>query len=153
MPSIAKTLRITIVSAFCLALTIGMLASNSIAAASDHDDVKKAQQTLTDKGFYHGPVDGITGPLTRQAIADYQKSEHRAVTRRLDPETAGRLGAGHGTVGDDFKSTGREVGEGTKEAVHEVSKGKPVAAGKEFGKGIGRGAKDVGKGVKEAVTP
>lgn len=34
-----------------------------------------------------------------------------------------------------------------------MKEGKPVAAGKEFGKGVGRGAKDVGKGVKEAVDP
>jgi peptidoglycan hydrolase-like protein with peptidoglycan-binding domain len=148
----AKTVRSTFVFAFCVALTIGML-SSSANAASNRDDVKKAQQTLSDKGFYHGPVDGIAGPLTRQAIGDYQKSEHRAVTRRLDVDTAGRLGVGHESVGGDFKGTGREVAEGSKEAGHDVAKGKPIKAGKEFGQGIGRGAKDVGKGVKEAVTP
>lgn len=147
-----KTVRSTLVFTFCAALTIGMLSSNA-NAASNRDDVKKAQQSLSDKGFYHGPVDGIAGPLTRQAIADYQKSEHRAVTGRLDVETAGRLGVGHESVGGDFKGTGREVAEGSKEAGHDVAKGKPIKAGKEFGKGIGRGAKDVGKGVKEAVTP
>ena len=148
----AKTIRSTFVFAFCVALTIGVLASNA-NAAPDRDDIKKAQQSLSDKGFYHGPVDGISGPLTRQAIADYQKSEHRAVTRRLDVDTAGRLGVGHESVGGDFKGTGREVAEGSKEAGHDVKKGKPVTAGKEFGQGVGRGAKDVGKGVKEAVTP
>jgi peptidoglycan hydrolase-like protein with peptidoglycan-binding domain len=148
----AKTVRSTFVFAFCAALTIGMLASNA-NAASDRDSVKKAQQSLSDKGFYHGEVDGIAGPLTRQAIADYQKSEHRAVTSRLDADTAGRLGAGHESVGGEFKGAGRQVGEGSKEAGHDVSKGKPIKAGKDFGKGIGRGAKDVGKGVKEAVTP
>jgi peptidoglycan hydrolase-like protein with peptidoglycan-binding domain len=148
----AKTVRSTFVFAFCVALTIVVLASNA-NAASDRDDIKKAQQSLSDKGFYHGQVDGISGPLTRQAIADYQRSEHRTVTRRLDSETAGRLGVGHESVGGDFKGTGREVAEGSKEAGHDVKKGKPVEAGKDFGKGIGRGAKDVGKGVKEAVTP
>ena len=148
----AKTIRSTFVFAFCVALTIGML-SSSANAASNSDDVKKAQQTLSDKGFYHGPVDGVAGPQTRQAIADYQKSEHRTVTRRLDVDTAGRLGVGHESAGGDFKGTGREVAEGSKEAGHDVAKGKPIKAGKEFGQGIGRGAKDVGKGVKEAVTP
>ena len=150
----AKTIRAGVVfaSAFCLAFTMGLFVSNA-SAASNRDDVKKAQQTLTEKGFYHGEVDGIVGPRTRQAIADYQKSEHRPVTRRLDVETAGKLGVGPESVGGEFKGAGHEVGEGGKEAGHDVSKGKPVAAGKEFGKGIGRGAKDVGKGVKEAVTP
>jgi peptidoglycan hydrolase-like protein with peptidoglycan-binding domain len=148
----AKIVRTTVVFAFCVALTIGMLSSNA-NAASNRDDVMKAQQSLSEKGFYHGPVDGIAGPRTRQAIADYQKSEHREVTRRLDVETAGRLGVGHESVGGDFKGAGREVGEGGKDVGHDVKKGEPVKAGKEFGKGIGRGAKDVGKGVKEAVTP
>jgi peptidoglycan hydrolase-like protein with peptidoglycan-binding domain len=147
----AKTVRSTIVFAFCVVLTMGMLASNANAASND--DVKKAQQSLTDKGFYHGQVDGIAGPLTRQAIGDYQKSENRPVTRRLDVETAGKLGVGPESVGGNFKGAGHEVGQGSKEAGHDVSKGKPVAAGKEFGKGVGRAAKKVGKGVKEAVTP
>ena len=148
----ARSARSAFVFAFCVALTIGML-SSSVNAASNRDDVKKAQQILSDKGFYHGPVDGISGPLTRQAIADYQKSEHRTVTRRLDAETASRLGVGHESVGGDFKGTGHEVAEGSKEAGHDVAKGEPIKAGKDFGKGIGRGAKDVGKGVKGAVTP
>src|SRR5437763_17117751 len=131
----AKTVRSAIVFVFCAALSIGILASNS-SAAPDRDDVKKAQQKLTEKGFYHGQVDGIAGPLTRQAIGDYQKSEHRAVTKRLDAETAGRLGVGHEAVGADFKGTGHEVAEGSKEAGHDDSKGQPVAAGKDFGKGI-----------------
>src|SRR5579883_1273786 len=147
-----KTVRPTFVFAFCVALTIAML-SSSANAASNRDDVKKAQQTLSDKGFYHGPVDGVSGPLTRKAIGDYQKSEHRPVTRRLDPETAGRLGVGHESAGGDFKGTGREVAEGSKDAGHDAKKGKPIKAGKEFGQGVGRGAKDIGKGVKEAVTP
>jgi hypothetical protein len=33
-----------------------------------------------------------------------------------------------------------------------MKEGKPVAAGKEMGKGIGRAGKKVGEGVKKAVT-
>jgi hypothetical protein len=32
-------------------------------------------------------------------------------------------------------------------------KGKPIAAGKEMGKGVGRGGKKAGHGIKEAVNP
>jgi len=35
---------------------------------------------------------------------------------------------------------------------HEMKKGKPVAAGKEMGKGIGRGGEKFGKAVKKAVS-
>src|SRR3982750_143787 len=94
----AKTLRSIVVFAFSVCLTFGMLAFNA-SGALNHDDVKKAQQSLAGKGFYHGQVDGILGPQTRQAIGEYQKSEKRPVTGRLDVETAGKLGGGPGSVG------------------------------------------------------
>lgn len=52
-----------------------------------------------------------------------------------------------------FANAGRQAGSGSKAAAHEITKGKPVAAGKEFGKGMGRFGKDIGKGVKKAVKP
>jgi hypothetical protein len=63
------------------------------------------------------------------------------------------LGFVEETVGENFKGAGQEVGSGVKEAGAQMKEGKPVAAGKEFGNGVGRGAKEVGKGVKEAVDP
>jgi hypothetical protein len=42
---------------------------------------------------------------------------------------------------------------GGKELGHEMKQGKPIAGGKEMGKGLGRGGKDFGKAVKKAVTP
>jgi hypothetical protein len=44
------------------------------------------------------------------------------------------------------------VGKGGKELGHEMKQGKPIAAGKEMGKGLGRGGKDFGQAVKKAVT-
>jgi hypothetical protein len=57
------------------------------------------------------------------------------------------------SIGGSFKGASQEVGEGGEEAGHEMKHGKPVAAGKEMGKGLGRGGKKVGEGVKKAVTP
>jgi hypothetical protein len=34
-----------------------------------------------------------------------------------------------------------------------MKKGKPIAAGKEMGKGLGRGGEKFGKAVKKAVSP
>jgi peptidoglycan hydrolase-like protein with peptidoglycan-binding domain len=146
-----RTVRAGIVSVF---LMIGMLSlgRNAAAAAFDHDDVSKVQQSLSDKGFYHGQVDGLMGPQTRRAISEYQKSENLPVTSRLDTETAGKFGVGSESEAGKFKGSGHEVAAGGKEAGHEIKEGKPVAAGKELGKGIGRAAKDVGQGVKKAVT-
>jgi len=151
MFAMRRTVRVGIFSVF---LTIGMmsLSRTAAAAALDHDDLNKVQQSLSDKGFYHGHVDGVMGPQTRRAIGEYQKSENLPVTSRLDEKTAGKLGVGSESEAGEFKGAGHEVKAGGKEAGHEINEGKPVAAGKELGKGIGRAAKDVGKAVKKAVT-
>jgi peptidoglycan hydrolase-like protein with peptidoglycan-binding domain len=137
-------------------LAIGMLGLSHTPLASaaklSKKDIEKVQQSLTDKGFHPGNVDGVLGARTRGGIGEYQKSENLPVTGRLDAETAGKLGVGPESIGGRFKGAGQEVAEGSKEAAHEVTSGKPLAAGKEFGKGIGRAGEDVGKGVRKAVT-
>lgn len=52
------------------------------------------------------------------------------------------------SVGGSFKGAGK----GGSELTHEMKEGKPLAAGKEMGKGIGRAGKKVAEGVKKAVT-
>jgi hypothetical protein len=39
-------------------------------------DVRKVQRSLTREGFYKGPIDGIWGTDTSQAILDYQTARH-----------------------------------------------------------------------------
>ena len=121
-------------------------------AVLHHQDIKKVQETLHDKGYYSGQIDGILGPQTRAGLRQYQKSENLPITGRLDAETAGKLGVGPESIGGSFKGAGQEVGKGGAELGHEMKEGKPIAAGKEMGKGIGRAGKKVGEGVKKAVT-
>ncbi|MGH9378775.1 MAG: peptidoglycan-binding domain-containing protein [Terriglobia bacterium] len=123
------------------------------STVSRRQNVKQVQESLRDKGYYSGKVDGLLGPQTRKAIRQYQKAENLRVTGRLDAKTAGKLGVNQESVGASFENAGRQVGEGSEAAGHQMKKGKPVAAGKEFGKGMGRFGKDVGKGVKKAVNP
>ena len=122
-------------------------------AVSHSQDITKVQESLRDKGYYHAQVDGVLGPQTREAIRQYQKSENLPVTGRLDAETAGKLGVGPESIGGGFEGAGREVGKGGKELGHEMKQGKPIAAGKEMGKGLGRGGEKFGKAVKKAVSP
>jgi peptidoglycan hydrolase-like protein with peptidoglycan-binding domain len=141
-----------------LGLILGPIASavkpsEEQPAGLHHQDIKKVQETLHDKGYYNGKVDGILGPQTQAGIRQYQKSEKLPVTGHLDAETSGKLGVGPESVGGSFKSAGQEVGKGGEEVGHEMKKGKPVAAGKEMGKSVGRAGKSVGEGVKEAVSP
>jgi peptidoglycan hydrolase-like protein with peptidoglycan-binding domain len=118
-----------------------------------NSDIRKVQESLRDKGYSPGPIDGVAGPQTRAAIRKYQKAEGLPVTGRLDSETAGKFGVGSESAGGNFKGAGKEMKAGGQEAGHEMKEGKPVAAGKELGKGVGRMGKKIGKGVKKAVDP
>jgi peptidoglycan hydrolase-like protein with peptidoglycan-binding domain len=53
----------------------------------DSSQVSKMQKILKDKGFDAGPVDGIAGPRTKQALSSFQESEGLAVTGKPDKET------------------------------------------------------------------
>ena len=134
-------------------LATGVLGISLTPIAFGANDVKKAQETLRDKGYYSGHIDGVMGPQTRAGIRQYQKSENLPVTGNLDNETAGKLGAGPESVGGSFKGAGQEVGKGGAEMGHEMKQGKPVAAGKELGKGLGRAGNEVGQAVTKAVSP
>jgi peptidoglycan hydrolase-like protein with peptidoglycan-binding domain len=136
----------------CLSLASTVSAADE-PAALHRRDVKNVQQSLIDKGFYHGSADGVLGPQTRAGIREYQKSESLPVTGRLDKETAGKLGVGPESVGGNFKEAGQDVGKGGQDVGHEMKNGKPVAAGKEFGQEVGHAGKKVGQGVKKAVSP
>jgi peptidoglycan hydrolase-like protein with peptidoglycan-binding domain len=134
------------------ALGFAASADDEKPAVSHRHEIKKVQESLRDKGYYHAHVDGVVGPQTREAIRQYQQAENLPVTGRLDGETAGKLGVGPESEGGSFESAGHEVGKGGKELGHEMKQGKPIAAGKEMGKGLGRGGKDFGQAVKKAVT-
>ena len=97
--------------------------------------IKKAQEELREKGYAPEPIDGFLGPRTEAAIRQYQESENLPVTGRLDGETAAKLGVEPESVGGNFKGAGKEVKESGQEAGQEIKDGKPVAAGKELGKG------------------
>lgn len=51
-----------------------------------------AQQQLATDGYYNGPIDGIAGPGTRQAIANYQTANNLPVTGHLNIPTQQSLG-------------------------------------------------------------
>ena len=63
----------------------------SAAATSEPRFVREAQRTLGDPGFRPGPIDGVVGRRTQDALARYQRSEGIPVTGHLDAETLVRL--------------------------------------------------------------
>jgi Putative peptidoglycan binding domain len=54
--------------------------------------IANVQAALQQQGYYHGEVDGLIGPLTRGAIADYQHDHGLYTTSTIDQPTLQSLG-------------------------------------------------------------
>jgi hypothetical protein len=54
--------------------------------------IANVQATLQQQGYYRGEVDGLLGPLTRAAIADYQRDHGLYMTSAIDRPTLESLG-------------------------------------------------------------
>ena len=50
------------------------------------------QAALQQQGYYQGEVDGLLGPLTRAAVADYQRDHGLYITSAIDRPTLSSLG-------------------------------------------------------------
>ncbi len=157
------------------AILLGLCFASPAVYGQSSDEIRQAQQALKDKGFDPGPVDGVDGGKTKSAIKAFQKSQNLAADGRLGPQTLDGLGVKHGSAKTNMKAAGsnlkhsysnggKDIGEGGKDLGKNIKDGKPVSAAKDFGKGVGNGAakigvgtghaaKNVAKGVKNAVTP
>lgn len=58
----------------------------------DSDQVRNVQQTLADRGFDPGRVDGRWGPRTQQALRDFQRDQNLQASGRPDDRTLAALG-------------------------------------------------------------
>ncbi len=132
------------------------------AMAQGSQATRDAQQTLKDKGYDPGPVDGVNGPKTRSAVRAFQKKENLNADGRLGPKTLDTLGVKRSGAGTEFKASGeqvknsygtggKDVGRGGKELGTDVKDGHPVEAAKDFGKGVGHGAAKMGAGTGHAA--
>jgi hypothetical protein len=54
--------------------------------------IANVQTALQQQGYYQGEVDGLLGPQTRAAIADYQRATGLAETAAIDQPTLESLG-------------------------------------------------------------
>lgn len=55
-------------------------------------EISQVQAALQEEGYYRGAVDGVLGPMTRQAIAAYQRDRGLAITTVIDQPTLQSLG-------------------------------------------------------------
>jgi hypothetical protein len=56
--------------------------------------VADVQSVLQEQGYYHGEVDGLVGPLTQEALAEYQGAQGLEPTSAIDQPTLESLGVG-----------------------------------------------------------
>lgn len=54
--------------------------------------VRAAQEALKAEGHDPGPIDGVIGPRTQEALRSFQKQENLRETGRLDQQTIEKLG-------------------------------------------------------------
>lgn len=74
-------------------------------------DVRQAQQALKNQGQDPGPIDGIMGPQTRQALRGFQKANGLEQTGTLDAETKQKLnieGTSSGSSGSASMGSGQK---------------------------------------------
>jgi peptidoglycan hydrolase-like protein with peptidoglycan-binding domain len=67
------------------------LASSGSSQPNQGRLVRDAQGELQREGLYRGPIDGVLGPDTKQAIASYQAREGLQQTATLDQDTVERM--------------------------------------------------------------
>ena len=58
----------------------------------DRSSIRQVQQALQRKGFDPGPLDGIAGPRTREAIRKYQDRFGMKASGKIDNQTLFALG-------------------------------------------------------------
>lgn len=90
-------------------------ASASVARASDasepraYCDVREAQEALNAAGYSAGPVDGVPGANTRQAIQSFQTDGKLRANGRLNPVTCSQIAALRRTLGLDARRPGARL--------------------------------------------
>lgn len=135
--------------------------SAALLWAASQISVRQAQTILRDKGFYSGKVDGVEGPATRKALAEYQKSQGLPETARLDTNTVARLspaatteaaGAAKGAVKATGQSATTEV-QKSPGSVKEAGKEAGSSASSETKSALGEVKGVFGKGKSKKKEP
>src|SRR5207249_5948911 len=85
---VMKTLTLVLMGSALLALTATQIATQS----GDRAEVERVQNTLKQMGHDPGPIDGVMGAHTRDALRAYQKKNGLDATGRLDDATLAKPG-------------------------------------------------------------
>jgi peptidoglycan hydrolase-like protein with peptidoglycan-binding domain len=98
---VRRTVVIVVAAALALAWAAPAVAAQSASTAA-------LQVALRSRGFYAGVVDGIAGPMTRDAVLRFQRSHQIRATGKVGMATRCKLGKlGTPLLGQRQLSTGR----------------------------------------------
>lgn len=75
------------------------------SATASSEQVRDAQQQLSQRGHDPGPVDGVMGEKTRAAVKDFQQAQGMPATGQLDRQTVAALGNGSASSNPSSGST------------------------------------------------
>jgi lysozyme family protein len=90
-------------------LVVVALTGSTAAAALGHPNVAALQVTLRARGLYHGTIDGIAGPGTRNAVRRFQRRAHLVPDGVVGPRTRRALGHyGNHRLGERMLRFGRQ---------------------------------------------
>jgi peptidoglycan hydrolase-like protein with peptidoglycan-binding domain len=73
-------------------------------------DIRRVQEVLIEKGYYHGPVDGVLGTETRRALTRFQEREGIEARGVIDERTYVALGIRAGSGRTEGRHEGRIEG-------------------------------------------
>lgn len=81
--------------------TGGMGASGAGGGAQNlsREQIREMQQALKDKGHDVGAVDGVWGPMTQNALREYQQAQGMTASGEPDSQTMSSLGVSGSAVG------------------------------------------------------
>ena len=119
---------------------------NSSASGNwSREDVKSVQEALKGKGNDPGPIDGVMGARTQQALRAFQRAQNIQTSGQLDSSTASALGvtlssSSGSTIGGSSSGSGNRSSSGTASGapnrdstVLEKNQGNPRSGGSSTG--------------------
>ena len=129
------------------------MGSSSARGQWSREDVKSVQEALKGKGLNPGPIDGVMGPQTQQALRSFQRSQNIQQSGQLDSSTASALGvqlssgasggaatgAGSSATGTGSSSRGGSTGTGSSSSSGSTDSGSSSGAGGSSRGGAGSG--------------
>jgi hypothetical protein len=91
--------------------TAGMSGSGAMTGQrGSASNIKAVQQALKDKGHDPGPIDGVMGARTKEAIKAFQSASNIEATGTLDARTAQELGVSSASSGSGARGSMKNSG-------------------------------------------